>query len=278
MKLKGQPSWSELVDRLRESDLFAYSAALAYNFLFALFPLLLFLTAFLGFLHLPTIKNFLQGPSSFLIPPTVLRLVTTTLKSVQSSHNSTVLSIGIVGFLWGMSGAFRQLINAVNHAYGFPLPLKRPLWKTYLLSFALGPFLGFLIVLAVGVAASGLQIIRWVLSRVFGLNASPFWAMMIHWVILVFLIIFILAVLFSVLPDRPEPFRWMTPGSIVSLLVWLMISLGLSYYMTHFHSYNKTYGSLGAVIALMLYLYFMAAALLLGVEVNALWHHRDNSP
>ncbi|MDA8193660.1 MAG: YihY/virulence factor BrkB family protein [Thermaerobacter sp.] len=260
----GRQAWSGV----RSSDLAAYAAALAYNFLLALFPLLLFLTALLGFLHLPSLPAAIRQTFGQVLPPVMVQLVLSALATAQDSRNPAILSVGAAGFVWGMSGAFRQLIDAMNHAYRFS-KRTRAWWKTYALSLLLGLFLGSLIVLAVAITTGGDQLIRWVLTRGLGLPPVGWIAALLRWGILVTLILVMLAILYAFLPDRRQPLRWLSPGALVALALWVLVSWGFSFYTAHFHSYNRMYGSLGAVILLMLYLYFIGLSLLLGAEINA---------
>lgn len=257
-----------LFTRITKSDMTAYAAALAYNLLFALFPLGLFLTALLGFLHLPPLSQSLGRLALPVLPPTVVRFMGDVLEQAQRHKNPAVLSLGIVGFLWGMSGAFRQMIDAVNHAYRYPTLRRRP-WQTYLLSIGLGLFVGTLMIVALIVSISGTHLVAWLLIRLTGVRLPALATAAIRWSSLFVIIWSILAVVFAVTPDRPRPFRWFTPGSLLALVVWLLVSWGFSFYTAHFHTYNQMYGSLGIVILLMLYLYLVSLSLLLGVELNA---------
>lgn len=269
--------WRTLLHRVQTSDMTAYAAALAYNFLFALFPLLLFLTALLGFLHLPTLAHVTRQTLGPVLPNAVVSTVLNSLHSAEKGRNAGVLSIGALGFIWGMSGAFRQLIDAINHAYGFTPP-TRAWWKTYLLSVVTGLLVGTLIVAATAVGAGGTAMIQWLLSQIWHLPHMTWVSELLRWTTLVALVLFILAIIYSALPDKRQPLKLFSPGALVALVVWILVSAGFSIYTAHFHSYNKTYGSLGTIILLMLYLYLVALSLLLGAEVNATFAALPNEP
>ena len=124
-----------LIHRMIRDDAVTYAAALAFNFLFALVPLLLFLSALLAFLHLSRdASQLIQGPLTQVLPRPLLAFIVHFWRQLVVRRRPTLLSAGALGFLWGMSGAFRQLIDAMNHAYELPLPRRRPWWKTYALS------------------------------------------------------------------------------------------------------------------------------------------------
>lgn len=255
---------------MAQDDVSSYAAALAYNFLFAVFPLMLFLTALLAFLHFPNLQATIRGPVSSLVPASVLHFILTTLESITHHKSPALLSIGALAFLWAMSGAFRQLIDAVNHAYEFPYPRRRKLWQTYVMSIGLGLGIGILMVMGIGLTLSGVKVVQWVLFWGFGLHASPWVADGLRWVAVLVGFLAILSFLYAFLPDRPQPFKLWTWGGVFALVVFTGISWGFSFYVGHFSSYNRMYGSFGTVMILMLYLYLLAWSLLLGAEINAM--------
>jgi len=112
-------------------------------------------------------------------------------------------------------------------------------------------------------------LIQWLLSQVWHLPHITWVSEVLRWSILVALVLIILAIIYSALPDKRQPLKLFSPGALVALVVWVLVSAGFSVYTAHFHSYNKMYGSLGTIILLMLYLYLVALSLLLGAEVNA---------
>lgn len=263
-------AWAkQLIRRIQHADTTSYAAALAYNFLFALFPLLLFLAALLGMLHLGSVKSYLQGPVSVLIAPTLRELILSAISQASRFKSPTLLSVGAAGFVWAMSGALRQLMNALNHAYRIS-KLQRPVWKSVLLSLGLGVLLGVLMVASVAIGALGRDIIGWLALTLVHHSPSAWAVDSVRWFMLLALMWIILTLIYNWLPDQRRPFRWMTAGTAVVMGLWILISLGFSVYASHFNHYNRTYGSVGAVILLMLYLYVLSFALLLGGEINAI--------
>lgn len=265
-------TWGKvLIRRLVRDDLMSYAAAMAYNLLFAFFPLLLFVSALIGFLHLsPNPREVFSGPLSHLFPKTLLTFMASAWRELIVTRHPTLLSLGAVGFVWGMSGAFRQLIDAINHAYEFPMPWRRPLWKTVLLSLVTGLGVGLILSLAVALVIVGPTLIQSVLGLILHHVPSRATVTAVRWIGLVSLLWFTLTILYAVLPDRPQPLRWFNPGTLAALLIWLAVSLAFSFYIDHFNTYARVYGSLGTIILLMLYLYFAGLALVIGAEVTAL--------
>lgn len=264
----------EIGERAGRDDLGAYGAALAYNFMFATGPLLLFLTALLGLVHVQVSTLLSSGPVPEIIPAGALSIVRSALEAATRDRNGAVLGLGILGFLWGMSGAFRQIIDAMNHAYEFPRPLRRGPVKLYLLSVGLGAAVGIILAIGVTLAVMGRELAIWLIAvghLPHGLSGT---ALVLRWLLLLFLLLLVLDILYAYAPDRPRPFRWITPGTVFALAGWLILSAGFSVYASHFASYNRVYGTLGGIILLLLYLYLSGMSLLLGALVNAIWEER----
>ncbi|MCL4494589.1 MAG: YihY/virulence factor BrkB family protein [Firmicutes bacterium] len=268
----------QLLTRLGRDDMTSYAAALAYKFLFALFPLALFLTALLAFMHLPRTVQSIVGPLSNLMPQAVVNLLQNNIAEAVTHENPTILSLGILGFIWGMTGAFMELMDAFNHAYELPYPFRRTALQRYALGIGTGIIFGILFVVMLLVAAGGTLFTHWLLGHILHLPIDQAASFVLHWVLLLALMVISLDVLYSILPDTKLSFRLLSPGTVLATIVFLVLSLGFSLYTSHFHSYNKMYGSLGAVILLLLYLYLFSLAILLGVEVNALSHHNAQDP
>ncbi len=257
-----------LVRRLMRDDIGAYAAALTYSLLFALFPLALALAALVPALHLEGARGGLLTALSAVVPAEVLALVQRAGGPSLRAH-PTLAWVGAAGYVWGMSGAFRRLIDAFNHAYEDVGHLRRPAWKTFALSLVLALTLGIVLVMAVVVASLGGHVFGAALAALVG-RPAPGLASAVRWLVLLALMVGMLAILYWVGPDRPGRLRWFSPGSLTAIAVWLGISWGFSAYLARFNSYNLVYGGFGAGILLLLYLYFLSWALLLGAEVNAL--------
>lgn len=249
--------------RALRDDIGAYAAALTYNLIFALFPLILAITALVP----PGVRVGALTPLAAVVTPEVVALLQRAAGS--TTGHPALAYIGALGYIWGMSGAFRRLIDAFNHAYEFPLPLRRKFWQTLVLSVALALTLGLLLIAAMGVATFGralITLLPWAPSGV----ARADLVFGLRWAVLLAAGLVMLSVLYWVAPDHGRAFRLFSPGAATALGAWLLISLGFSQYLMHFNSYNLVYGSVGAVILLLLYMYFLSYTLLLGAEIDAL--------
>ena len=250
--------------RLDRDELPAYASALTYSLLFALFPLALALAGAARALHLAPAQQGLVSALSAVVPPEVLRLALQP-HAAGGLPARTLAVAGAAGYLWGMSSAFRRLIDAFNHAYEYRPPMRRAAWWTLLLSGVLALTLGVGLVAAMVVATVGQSLA----TVLFPAAAGPA-LRALGGLVLLALALVMLAVLYWVGPDRPQRFRLFTPGALAAIGVWLGISFGFSLYLAHFNSYDILYGGVGAVILLLLYLYFLSYALLIGAEINAM--------
>ncbi len=158
-------------------------------------------------------------------------------------------------------------MHALNVAYD--VEEERPAWKKFALSIFYTLLLVVLVIVAVGFMLIGPQVATWLAQQV-GLGSVfvTLWS----WLripVAVALLMAILALVYYLFPNTDQPFRFITPGAVLAVLLWLGASLGFSFYIRNFASYSATYGSIGAIIVLLLYLFISAAVLLFGAEVNA---------
>lgn len=247
-----------------------YAAALAYQVLFSLFPFLIFLVALLGFLQVPEFFDWLRQQAAALLPAQALEPVNTAIDQVQQPQGG-LLSFGILLALWSASAGVRATMNALNVAYG--VAEGRPMWKLYLLSLLYTVGLAALLITAAALMVLGPQVTGW-LGDQFGLGAVTVtvWNVF-RWPLAVALLFVTVALIYYVAPDVEQQLKFITPGSVLAVVVWIAASLGFAFYVQNFADYSATYGSVGAIIVLLFYFYLSAAILLFGAEVNAALEH-----
>jgi membrane protein len=258
-------------DEISNDDLMERAAALSYYFVFALFPALLFLTTLLGLLPLPGLVERLLDYAGQALPPDAASMLEKTLGEIQRGARGGLLSIGVLMALWAGSAGMGSIMTALNVAYDVDDP--RPWWKRRLVAVALTLgfslfILGALVLLVFG------PLLGSALARGLGLGTAftAAWNILSLPVVIVFVLVG-LTLVYYLAPAVKQHWRWVTPGSAVALALWLAMSLGLRIYVTRFANYNATYGSIGSVILLMLWLYLTGLVLLLGAEVNAEIEH-----
>ena len=271
--LNGLPLGKVLIRTVKEfidDEMSTYASALAYQMLFSLFPFILFLIALIGFLHLPDFFSWLRLQSELVLPPQALEQVNPVIDQLQQSKGG-LLSVGIVIALWTASAGVRLMMSAMNAAYD--VVEGRPIWKRLPLSIFYTIGLAGMLLAAAALMVLGPQVMSWLAGQV-GLEAFvvTLWTIL-RWPVIVLLMMVAVAVMYYVMPDVEQKFRFITPGSVLAVVVWIAASLGFAFYVKTFADYNAMYGSIGAIIVLLLYFYISAAVLLLGAEMNAVIEH-----
>jgi len=271
--MKGQRLHRVMVRTITEfvdDEMSTYASALAYQMLFSLFPFILFLIALIGFLHLPDFFSWLRLQSELVLPPQALEQVNPVIDQLQQSTGG-LLSVGIVIALWTASAGVRLMMSAMNAAYD--VVEGRPAWKRFPLSIFYTIGIAGMLLIAAALMVLGPQVMGWIAAQV-GLEdfIVTLWTI-VRWPVVVILLMMAVALIYYVMPDVKQEFRFITPGSVLAVVVWILASLGFGLYVKTFADYNAMYGSIGAIIVLLLYFYISAAVLLLGAEMNAVIEH-----
>jgi membrane protein len=274
----GGLTWRELVRRLwggiNQNDLFNRGYELAYNFLLAVFPLLLFLVALLGALasQATRLRQDLFIYLQSALPPAAYDLVIRTLREIVRNTGGGKLTFGLAFALWSGSGGMTQLMSTLNAAY--EVREGRSWLRVHLISLGLTAAMSVLIIAALFLVLAGGQIVTW-LAQAAGFNTAAVIAVKaLQWALALGFVVFAFAAIYYFAPDvKDQRWYWITPGSVVGVALWATASAGLRAYLHFFNNYSKTYGSLGAVIILMLWFYVTGLAFLIGGEVNATIEH-----
>lgn len=257
------------VREFQRDDVTALAAQLAYYLVLAIFPLLLFLVALLGTFGSQDLAESVLGYFRQVVPVQVYELIDTYLGNVLSGERPApgLVSFGILATIWAVSNAFAALIHALNKTYD--VEETRPFWKVRLLSVLMTFGLSVFIILGVLLLVGGSALGGW-LAGLLGMGElfEVVWNLA-RWPIALLLLGVALALIYYFAPDVEQPFRWITPGGVIGLLLWVLASLAFSYYVNNFGAYDRTYGSIGAVIVLLLYLYISSIMILFGAELNA---------
>jgi membrane protein len=263
----GSRVWYEI----SKDEVLDRAAALAYYFLFALFPTLLFLTALLGMLPLSGLMERLIQYVDQALPGDAASIVQKTLAEIQAGTRGGLLSIGALAALWAASSGMSSVMTALSVAYDVEDP--RPWWKRRLIAILLTVGFSLFILSALLLLVFGPRIGEAVAAW-FGLGElfTLVWNI-VSVPLVMFLVLVGIALVYYFAPSVKQHWHWVTPGSAVGLVLWLAVSFGLRQYVTHFGNYSATYGSIGGVILLMLWLYLTGAVLLIGAEINAEIEH-----
>jgi len=274
----GELTWRELARRvwrgIDQNDLLNRAYELAYNFLLAVFPMLVFLVALLGALASQGSKltNDLFLYIHLALPPLAFQLLVKTLNEVTQNAFGGKLTFGLLFALLIASGGMTQLISTLNAAYG--VRETRSWLRVHLTSLGLTVAMSLLIVAALLLVLTSGQLLE-SLGQAVGLTTVTFVTVKIlRWALALGFVVFAFAAIYYFAPDVEEQhWYWITPGSVVGVLLWAAASAGLRAYLHFFDTYSKTYGSLGAVIILMLWFYVTGLAFLVGGQINATIEH-----
>ncbi|HEV7505983.1 MAG TPA: YihY/virulence factor BrkB family protein [Thermoanaerobaculia bacterium] len=268
--------WRELVIRLwrqiYEDELLARCAELAYFFLFAIFPLLLFLTTLLGYAgaHTGLRADLFRLIARFTPSKDVTTLLHGTLDEITKARNSAKLSLSLAAALWVSSNGMLAVSRTLNHAYG--LKETRKWWWRRIVALALTLSFSLLVVVALALIFSGGSIGEAFANRV-GLGVAFYvvWHVLVRWPLILLFLMISFEMVYNFAPNlgkKPNRY-WVTPGGVAGVGLWLLACYGLRIYLAYFRSYTTTYGSLGVVILLLVWFYFTAFAILMGGEINS---------
>jgi membrane protein len=271
----GSVSYLELGKRvyqkINEADCSAHAAAMAYYFLFAVFPFFLFLTTLIGILPVPHLLDYVLKSAARMLPSQAFDLLKDNIAALFSNKKQGLLSLGVVLALWASSNAMVAIMNAMNKLY--VVKEGRPFWKVRLTAISLVIGLSLLFLVALILLMFGTKIGALIAARVnFGMYFKILWNLMLVPVTL-FLLSLAVATIYYFTPDVEQKWKWITPGSAIVIPSWIVVSLGFSFYINNFGSYDKTYGSLGAVIVLLLWMYISGFIVLAGAVVNSVIEH-----
>ena len=286
-RLLSKKFWTGVWARAEKDEIFGRAAQLSYFFLLALFPLLIFLITLFGYFNDAgsRLQTRMIAYLGDVMPPAALQLVVATLDEVTKGRSTGKLSFGIFLALWAASSGVAALAEALNSAYD--VPETRPWWKVRLISVALTIFLAVLIISALLLVLYGGQLGEALANALHAGRVFSFLWQALQIPIALGFVMIALVVIYRFVPNAAAKRhgkgllesdyrrRWFSPGIVIALLLWLLVSLGFRLYLHFFDSYSATYGSLGALIILMFWFYLTGAAILLGGEINCEFESED---
>ncbi|MEV2256570.1 YihY/virulence factor BrkB family protein [Streptomyces sp. NPDC050147] len=269
----GKKSWWAVLRRtmreFKKDELTDRAAALTYYGILALFPALLVLVSLLGIVDKSATDKLLDNITKFT-PGSARDVITNAVQQLQGNAGigSVMAIVGLVLAVWSASGYVAAFIRTANAVYD--VPEGRPVWKV------LPVRLGVTVVLMILAVVSALIVVfSGPLARQAGTalgigdTALTVWSIA-KWPVLVVLVTIMISILYWATPNaRVKGFRWVTPGSFLALLIWMIASAGFALYVANFASYNKTYGTFAGVIVFLVWLWITNLAILLGLELDA---------
>ena len=260
---------------VQEDNCLGQAAQLAYYFLFALFPFMIFLITLVGYVPVPNLTQEIMNLLGQALPSNALRMVEDNVRDIVSQQRGGLLSFGIVLAIWSASNAVTAVIDTLNRAYG--VSEGRPFWKVRGMAILLTIGLALFIILAMVLLIFGPQIGAWIAAQVNLGRAFELTWTILRWPVIAVLMMVATAILYYFAPDVEQDWKWLTPGSCFAIVAIVATSIGFSYYVNNFGSYNKVYGSVGAIIVLLTWMYLMGFFFLVGGEINAEIEHASQA-
>jgi membrane protein len=267
--------WKDLLKRsVKEAladNVFDLSAQQAYYFFFALFPALLFVIAVASFFPLQGLIDSVVQMIGRFAPADVVRIITDSMRQLSKQNSGGILTFAFLVTVWSSSGAMVSIITTLNAAYD--VTESRPWWKTRITAVALTIGIAVFIVASMFLVIAGPTLAENLAARLQLGPAFKWTWLVLQWPIVFALVATAIGLVYYFAPDVEQDWIWITPGSILATVLWLIVSLGLKSYYQLMPNANAAYGTIGAVMVLMLWFYVSGLALLLGAELNAEIEH-----
>jgi membrane protein len=263
--------WRAILKAFNDVDqhhLLAFAGSLAYYFFMSLIPFLIFLASLLHYIPIAGLFDEIMRGLSYMLPAESMTMVSKVLNDLLNTAGKGFLSFGIIGTIWSASGGFSAMIEALNVAYD--VQEGRPFWKTRSLAVLLTVMVGALVTVLLfamifGPHWGGVLAAKLGLSPVF----TAAW-LYFRFVLAAACALLSVEVIYYLAPNvEQHRFLQTVPGSVIAVILWVGASYLLGFYLEHFAQLSKSYGTLGAVVALLLWFYVSSAAILIGAEVNA---------
>jgi membrane protein len=266
-------SWKGVLKRaireFNEDKVTDWAAALTYYAVLSIFPMLLALISLLGLFGQSATQPLLDNISS-VAPGPAKQIVTQAIQNLQKSQGSAgiLFVVGLGAALWSASGYVGAFMRASNDIWD--VEEGRPVWKTIPLRVGVtGLLLVLLSISAMAVVLTGPLAQR--VGNLVGLGSAAVTAWDIaKWPVLILVVAFMIALLYYAAPNVKHPkFQWVSPGSLIAVVLWIIASALFAFYVANFGSYNKTYGTLAGVIIFLVWFWLTNVALLFGIELDA---------
>ncbi|RYZ72650.1 MAG: YihY/virulence factor BrkB family protein, partial [Proteobacteria bacterium] len=260
--------WLDLYQEIEDDNVSNGAAALAFYAILSLFPALIFLLSVLPFLPIDNLYGEVMSVMNQALPDEASKAVSSVIEEITTDKKASLLSFGAIFTLWTASAGIYAIMAQLNISYD--VKESRPFWKARGLAIILTLGCGAMIVTAFGLIVGGGALQTW-LENIYVLNpAVPVMFQIFRWLVILCLLLAGFALIYYFGPDVKQKFKFVSLGSVIGVFVLILASLGFRLYVTNFGNYSASYGSLGAVIVLMMWFYLAGNVILLGSEINAL--------
>jgi membrane protein len=261
----------ELYQEVQEDDVFNGAAALGFYLTLAIFPAMIFVMAVIPYLPIAHVDQAIMDLLREALPGSAADMFTGVVKEVTGQQRGGLLSIGLLGALWATSSGMYAIMQQLNITYD--VEETRGFVKARLTAIGLSLLFSILILGGFSLIVLGGQI-QDALGARFGFSPALLaFFVVFRWVVIVLGLLLAFALIYYLAPNVKQRFAFITTGSVFGAAVLMVASVGFAWYAKNFGNYSATYGSIGAVVILMLWLYIAGLVILLGSEINALIEH-----
>lgn len=259
---------TELKNVIIEDDIFNGAAALTFYLLLSVFPAVIFLLSVLPYLPVKNLDQLLLNSINQILPSDAAKMFSGIISEVTSIADKKLVSFGVLATIWAASSGMFEIMKQMNKSFG--IKEARPFWLGRSISILMTLVFGLLVIGAFLMILFG-EFINNYATRYISDNLliSTFFDLL-RWSIVVLFMLLGFAVIYYFGPNKKQKFKIISVGGLVSVCLMIAASLGFRFYVENFSNYSATYGSIGAVIVLMLWLYITGAVIIFGSEINAL--------
>ncbi|GAA3982948.1 YihY/virulence factor BrkB family protein [Mucilaginibacter dorajii] len=256
------------ISEISKSSLINRAYSLAYSFMMAIFPATIFLCTLIPYVPIKRFQGSLLNILASIMPTNAYLALRDTIIDIIKNQNGKLLSFGFLLTIYFATNGVINLMKAFNKS---SLIVDRRSWiKRRMVAISITVALCFVFLMSISIFIAGQAVISFIQKHV--ISTSHFWIypiMLFRWVMIILIFFVTISCLYRYAPAHKKKWKFVNPGSVLATGLALLLSLGFSYYINNFSSYNKVYGSLGTVIVAMLWMYLNSLILLIGFELNA---------
>jgi membrane protein len=261
----------QLYQKIKLDDVQGISAQLTYYLILSLFPFLIFIMTLIGYAHI-SVEDKIRDLEQ-IMPAEAISIIEEILKDVADGRSQALLSFGMLATLWAASKGINAIIKGLNRAYD--IEESRVFWKIRGIAFLATLFIGFVVLLSILLLVLG----TWLKTQVFLLLDLPYgfqniWDLL-QYAVPLFVMFLVFTLLYWIAPSRRLTLKEVMPGAMFATLGWIITSILFSVYVNQFSNFTETYGSLGGVMILLIWLYISSIIILAGGEINAILMKRS---
>ncbi len=261
----------DLNQEISNDNVFNGAAALGFYMTLAIFPAMILLMTIIPYLPIDRVDEAIMDLLGQALPPEAYELFEGVVMEVTGERRGGLLSFSLLGTLWATSTGMYGIMQQLNITYN--VKEDRSFVRVRVTALILSLLFGLLVIGAFSLIVLGGLIEDWIGNLLGTTGALLIFFAVFRWVVIVFAMLLGFAIIYRFAPNVEQKFRFITPGSLIGAALLILVSLGFAAYTSNFADYDATYGSIGAVIILMLWLYITGLVILIGSEINVLLEH-----